>query len=1167
MHITNNSPIVEEITENDLIPCTVDEAQLIKQQNAGFVVLETKFVDNDTALFEPVPGNVGTHTLCPGLVRLESDRDNKKSRFIIKYINAELQNIYLEPGRVLGYIQLCVKENLDVEKSAVNAMTEMSNEERQKGLSQTIDEMFPPESKENKVLKGLMTKYPSVFANDNDPPNITPYYYHTIRLQSDPKPKSSYQIPACLHDKVQKTVKVMEQQGIIRPSKSSFHSPLVPIVKKDGKIRLCIDFRNLNKHVINDCFPLPNINHILHNLGKGKLFTCLDMKQGYHQIPLAEESKAFTAFVAPGGLWEHNVLPMGLKDSPAAFCRIINQVLVGLVGDKTFVYIDDIIIQGSNFEDHVANLEKVMSRLQDAQLTLRLSKCTFFKNSVKFLGHIISSEGLKPQPEKVDAINAITLPKTVKELQSFLGMTNYYRKFIRNYADIATPLSKLTGGKIKEQKSRRNIQWNKEAEEAFEKLKAYLSEKITLKFPDFAKPFYLTTDASNIAIGGVLQQKDEAGNLRPLTYFSRQLNSAETRYSTIEREALAIVYGLKINRNLCLGYPIVINTDHKPLIWLFSTSNPNSRITRWQMLVSEFDIDVKYVPGKENIVADCLSRLKNQEDRLVEETVLAINPEEESEFLEWNLEELIRHQDMDDYYGLIKYMIKQGYNTNQMREELNTRTVEKSFRKLKLDEMIVEEDILYRVATNDYDEMTRQIMVPKSYIKHVLRLAHSQPTAGHGGVKITLARARRFSFWPGMQKDVEQFCKECRVCRCYKRMGDAPAPLRRYPDVYMPFERVHMDIIGPMGKSDNGFKYCFVMIDVLTRYLICEPLKTKSALEVAQVFFDSIICKQGVPKTVVTDNGKEFVNSIFEEVAKLLNMTHLKTTAYHPQANGVIERANGSVVNILRTLVQENTTIWDTMLPLTAFAYNTGYNRSIRDCPFYLMYLRDPSYPFEIVKEEKSWYNIDDFKQEMATKANRIYARCQLYLEEAKGELEKNQSKRSRIKPLSVGNRVYVKRVPTKGEPTKLQPPYSGPFRVIEKISDVVIKVRNIRSGAIKTLHTDRVRVLHEDNTNSQHNPNVRRTYPVHDEGESKSTKLSLQQVDPFPFSTEATDNDSASEEEEDNVVDDPQVNNGKEETAQQQNVQTVPRYNLRSSSNPPDLPLVMNKPIEYKRT
>ena len=225
LNILNKSHIEEEVTENELVPCIVDEAKLIKQQNAGFVMMETKFVNSDVALFEPVPGNVGAHTLCPGLVRLESDRDKKKSRFIIKYINVESQDICLEPGRVLGYIQPCAKENLKGQSSEINASNEINaltatkGEERQKGLKQTVDKMFPPDSKENRVIKGLINKYPSVFANDDDPPNITPYYYHTIRIKSEPIPKRPYQIPNCLHEKVQQAVEMMEQQGIIRPSK------------------------------------------------------------------------------------------------------------------------------------------------------------------------------------------------------------------------------------------------------------------------------------------------------------------------------------------------------------------------------------------------------------------------------------------------------------------------------------------------------------------------------------------------------------------------------------------------------------------------------------------------------------------------------------------------------------------------------------------------------------------------------------------------------------------------------------------------------------------------------------------------------------------------------------------------------------------------------------
>ena len=340
-----------------------------------------------------------------------------------------------------------------------------------------------------------------------------------------------------------------------------------------------------------------------------------------------------------------------------------------------------------------------------------------------------------------------------------------------------------------------------------------------------------------------------------------------------------------------------------------------------------------------------------------------------------------------------------------------------------------------------------------------MHLGHSLPTAGHGGVKVTLNRCQNFAYWPDMRKDVENYCKSCLVCTKLKRLEDAPAPLRRYPDVERPFQRIHMDLIGPMGKSDNGYMYCLVVIDVLTRYLVAEPLKSKTAVEVARVFFNSVICKYGVPEILVTDQGREFVNAVLEGLTELLQFKHMKTTPYHPQANGIIERANATLINILRTLVQENLTIWDTMLPIATYAYNTAYHRSIKESPFYLLYLRDPTFPFE-VKKEKVWYNIDDFKQEMAVKANRVYERCQQYLEEAKGMTEKAQNKRAKIKPIQIGDRVYIRRVPTAGTPSKLQPAYTGPFRVVEKVSDVVIRIRNIRTGNTKTLHTDRIKII-----------------------------------------------------------------------------------------------------------
>ena len=1154
----------EKIRDRDMYKCQVPEATLLNGESIGYIILETKMSDEgEIAIFEPVEGNIGAHMLCPGLVKLEKDKDRKKARFIIKYINHRNEDVQVEPGKTLGYVQLGTQKQMDKERGTiVTAITEKTEEERLKELYSTVDHMFTQGSKENAVLKQLIGKFQTVFANNEDAPNITPFFFHTIQLDSAPKPKKPYIMPVCYEEKVQQQIYDMLQQGIIRPSRSPIHSPLVPVVKKDGKIRLCVDYRNLNQHIINDSYPLPNINSILHNLGKGNTYSCLDLKQGYHQIPLHENSKHLTAFIAPGGLYEYNVMPMGLKDSPSAFSRIINQVLIGLTGSN--VYMDDIIVQGDGLEDNIKNLEEVLVRLQEAKLTVKLSKCDFFKPSVKYLGHIVSAEGLKPQPEKIETISNMPRPQTVRQLQSFLGLINYYRRYIKNYAHIASPLHKLTGGRVNETKLKKEIQWNAEAEVAFEKLKETLAEKVTLAFPNFKKKFFLTTDASNVAIGGVLQQKDENNQLRPLTFFSRKLSQSEAKYSTIEREALAIVYGLKINRPLCLGFPIVVHTDHRPLTWLLSTSNVNGRIARWQLLVAEFDIEVNFIPGKDNKVADCLSRLKLQDDSVIEDILTITNDESNENIVNWNLEELIRLQNENTCYSKIKELLKQDCDVQDIKRELSKHKIERKYKRLRLEELRVENDILYRVATNDYGEQIRQVIIPDSYKHQVLRLAHSLPTAGHGGVQMTLARCKKFAYWPEMIKDVQQYCTSCLTCRRFKRLGDAPAPLQRYPDIEMPFERVHIDLIGPMGHSERNYKYCMVVIDVLTRFLIAEPLKTKEATEVARIFVDRVICNHGVPKVLVSDQGKEFTNKILKGIAELLRMKHVTTTPYHPQANGVIERCNGTVINILRTLIEDNVSIWDTMLPIAVFAYNSGYNRTIKDSPFYLMYLRDPLAPFEVLKEQRKWYNVDDFKHEMATKAHRVYQRCQQYLEVAREQFERKHSKRARIKPVQVGDRVYVKQVPAKGSPSKLQPAYGGPFRVTEKISDVVVKLRNIRTGTSKTLHTDRIRVVHEDNMTQRQNRNVRRAYPVHDDDdETNETQVPTQPLDPFPFYRDDSVDDDATSAIQNQQPDFSQSN----DILEPKSPPVQQRYSLRSSAKAPELPLVMQKPIEYLKT
>ena len=496
------------------------------------------------------------------------------------------------------------------------------------------------------------------------------------------------------------------------------HTLLIIVPKKDGGVRLCLDFRALNSKVIDDRYPLPSIQHIFSQLGKSKIFNCLDMRQSYNEIPLSEDSMEKTAFSSPNGHWELTSMPFGLKTAPSYFQRIVNKVLTGLIGTSTQVYLDDIVVQGKNLDDHVYNLRKVLDRLREAKLKLRLKKCEFFKEEVEYLGHIVGAQGLKPQDSKVEAIKRVPVPKTVKKLQAFLGLMNYYRKFISRFSEIAGPLNTLLKGKKGPHKKNdcSPLEWNENAQRAFEELKKEMSEKVVLQFPNFEKDFLLTTDASGTSIGGVLQQLDDNGAARPLTFFSRSLNQAERKYSAVEREALGVIYGLQVNRPLVLGYKVKIQTDHRPLVWLLKIATPNSRIARWQTLLSEYDFEVSHIPGRHNTVADFLSRMKQERETefespndcdLIVGGVLQIgrgvlqigrgdNDENEENIIDWDVQEIARKQDEVESFRKVKEMLANGETVARMEEE---------FRKLKLpklpfSELQIEEGYLYKSVTS-----------------------------------------------------------------------------------------------------------------------------------------------------------------------------------------------------------------------------------------------------------------------------------------------------------------------------------------------------------------------------------------------------------------------------------------------------------------------------------
>ncbi|XP_036149749.1 uncharacterized protein LOC118647910 [Monomorium pharaonis] len=453
----------------------------------------------------------------------------------------------------------------------------------------------------------IITEFHDIFTLPGDPLPLTKLIEHEIKTSDEiPVNTKQYRYPPIHQEEIKKQIKDMLAKGIIQESDSPYNSPLWIVPKKQDasgkpKWRLVIDFRKLNEKTIQDAYPLPNIDEILDQLGNARYFSAFDLASGFHQIGMHPKDIQKTAFSTPNGHYEYTRMPFGLKNAPPTFQRMMNRGLKGLIGNNCLVYIDDIIVYGKTIEEHNKNLRILFERLRQVGLKLQPDKCEYLKPELEYLGHVISEQGIQPNPNRIEKVKTYPVPRNPKEIKQFLGLVGYYRKFIKDFSKIAKPLTRLL------QKSS-TFQWTNEQQHSFESLKSKLITQPVLSYPDWNRPFVLTTDASNEAIGAILSQ-GTIGKDKPLAFAFRTLNKAETRYSTTEKELLAIVWATKHFRQYLYGKKFTIVTDHKPLVWLMNVKDPNSRLMRWRLKLEEFDYKIVYKPGKTNTNADGLSRI------------------------------------------------------------------------------------------------------------------------------------------------------------------------------------------------------------------------------------------------------------------------------------------------------------------------------------------------------------------------------------------------------------------------------------------------------------------------------------------------------------------------------------------------------------------------------
>ena len=698
-------------------------------------------------------------------------------------------------------------------------------------------------------VRKLLNKYRKIIALSTDDLNKTSLYPHAIRLKENSQPvkQRAYRTSKMKADIIKEELTKLLNKGLIAPSQSPWSSPVVLMPKKNGKWRLCIDYRRLNELTIKDAYSIPFIEEILFSIGgKVEAISTLDLFSGYHQIPMKKEDVEKTSFTTMFGNYNFLVMPFGLTNAPATFQREMNRIFFPLIGKCMFVYIDDVVIFSPSVEQHLIDLEAVFKVILDNGLKINLEKCQFFKESVEVLGHLLTTNGVKPTEDKILAIRNWITPKNVTQLRSFLGTVGYYRKFIPNFAKRAAVLYGLL-------KKGQEYVWQRIHQGSFEELKEYLIRDPILKFPDFSKPFIIRTDASYKGFGGVLIQKHDNTEF-PVHYVSRTLKKEEKNYPITKLEGAAAYFCVMKFKPFITGNDMdtLLITDHKPLVGLFKNRQPvdhDKQLTNWILTFSMLKVTVQYEEGKKNVIADALSRLPTElekQDTLNEGKVVTINTTQiMNEFIDSKIKE------MDG----IKYYQDHG----RLRKFIE-------------------------------DEPTKITL---------LNQAHS---VGHEGVFQTYNRLIRDYYWPGMISDVRKLVKTCHKCQLFRPRPYPKEETYRTP-AEAPFVRVGSDLVGPLTLTQKGNQYLVVLVDYFTSWVEAEPLKKIESIDIIE-FLREVFCRHGVPEILITDNGSQFISKETKGFLDLYDVYIQPVTTYHPESNGKVENRNKELVKYLRLLGQ-----------------------------------------------------------------------------------------------------------------------------------------------------------------------------------------------------------------------------------------------------------------------
>ena len=937
------------INQIQLTPESVSKVEIaISGAPKGQVIVETGFPD--CRFFMPAT-----------VLECEPGSQTKE----VWLINDSREKMLLPKDTLLGVGQQLVGEEGEGEVDSAMVRKLEKNMEEGEGEGTDLPGYLVPmfekareqlNEEQARSLRGVLVRFKGVFAkHDMDLGNFSAVKHKIDVGGAKPVHYRPRRTPLAFENEEKEHLEKLLDANIISPGASEWASPTVLVRKRDGTVRYCIDLRGVNKVTIKDKYPLPKISECIDALAGCDYFSCLDMANGYYQLKMDDADKDKTAFVTKYGMFLYNRMPFGLCNAPATFSRALALVLRGLSWSCVVSFLDDLIILGKGFQNHLENMVKVFERFEKFKLKLKPKKCELLQKEVVFLGHKVNREGVTPNPAKLEEVSNWEAPGGKKDLESFLGLAGYYREYVKDFAKISAPLHALTGAKVP-------FIWGEVEKEAFQLLKKRLTESPVLVYPKGGGGFILDTDASGKAIGGVLSQVQD-GVERVVGYGSYILSAAQQNYCVTRKELLAVVTFTKFYRHYLLGNNFVVRTDHHSLVWLMGFRNIEGQLARWIEELQGYDMELKFRPGRHHGNADGLSRkysganvcneyrggvnieklpcggckfckrmqekwgeFEEDVDYVVPLAVRVVGGTDDSVNWggEYTKEEIGELQNQDVDVGKVKKWVETG--EIPQRAELMLSSPEVKYLWGFKEMLEIREGVL---MYSWLGERKKWILVaPKGLRQRILEHCHAKGVGGHFGIDKTRLKVREFATWYMLRESCEDFVKGCGICNRQKRGAPKPRGEQQLFHAGHTLERVHIDIMGPLMPTQQGNKYVLVIVDQFTKWVEAYPLKDQTGETVARVVAEEFIARFGCPLEIHTDQGRNFEGVFFKELCKIMDINKTRTTSYRPSANGQVERLNRSIAQIIRCCVHGKQEQWDEFVALAASAIRATVNRS-----------------------------------------------------------------------------------------------------------------------------------------------------------------------------------------------------------------------------------------------